>query len=409
MSMQRHTETGHPSTRPTAPRRKRAKKRGPAWAKLLFWSLSGLVALGGAYLLAWPVPISPVAWNAAPAPGYVGPHAANQKLAGLQNLGLGGDAGPEHVVVRDGWVYAAVSSGSIVRMRPDGSGREVVVTTGGRPLGFDFDASGALVIADPEYGTHGGLLRVSFSGAISMIEMLTDSVDAPVVGDAIRYADAVVVAKSGKVYFTDASRRFGAKAYEGTFIASVHDILEHQSTGRLLEYDPATKATRVLLADLCFANGVALSADEQSLFVSETGEYRIWKVAIGAQNLSAKQPGPGAVPLLSNLPGYPDNLMRGEGGRLWAGLTKPRGAFIDNNAGKPWLRKLVMRLPRSLWPVPPAYGHVFAFDESGKVLVDLQDPSGAYPETTAVTETADRLYIQSLHAKTLGWMPKPAL
>jgi hypothetical protein len=43
------------------------------------------------------------------------------------------------------------------------------------------------------------------------------------------------------------------------------------------------------------------------------------------------------------------------------------------------------------------------------VLVDLQDPSGAYPETTAVTETADRLYIQSLHAKTLGWMPKPPL
>ena len=72
------------------------------------------------------------------------------------------------------------------------------------------------------------------------------------------------------------------------------------------------------------------------------------------------------------------------------------------------MRKLVMRLPRKLWPVPPPYGHVFAFNEEGKVLADLQDPSGAYPETTAVTETADRLYIQSLHAKTLGWMPKPA-
>lgn len=47
-----------------------------------------------------------------------------------------------------------------------------------------------------------------------------------------------------------------------------------------------------------------------------------------------------------------------------------------------------------------------AFSEDGKVLADLQDPSGAYPETTAVTETADRLYIQSLHAKGLGWMLK---
>ena len=205
------------------------------------------------------------------------------------------------------------------------------------------------------------------------------------------------------------TRRFGAKAFEGTFLSGVLDILEHQSTGRLLKYDPATKVTRVLLADLCFANGLALSADEQSLFVNETGEYRIWKVAVNAQNLSAKQPAPGATPLLSNLPGYPDNLMRGMNGRIWVGLVKPRGAFIDDNAGKPWLRRLAVRLPRALWPVPPAYGHVFAFDESGKVLVDLQDPSGAYPETTAVTETADRLYIQSLHAKTLGWMPKPAL
>ena len=357
----------------------------------LLYRLLPVLALAVAYLLFWPVPIEPVVWNAAPAPGYVGPHAVNQKLAGLKAIDLGADSGPEHILVRDGWVYAAVSSGSIVRMRPDGSGREVVVTTGGRPLGFDFDAQGALLVADPEYGAHGGLLRVTGSGAAAKIELLTDSVDSPVKGDAIRYADAVVVAKNGKVYFTDASRRFGAKAYEGTFIASVHDILEHQSTNRLLEYDPATKTTRVLLADLCFANGVALSADEQSLFVSETGEYRIWKVAVGAHNLSAKSPGPGAVPLLSNLPGYPDNLMRGEGGRLWTGLTKPRGAFIDDNAGKPWLRKLVMRLPRSLWPVPPAYGHVFAFNEEGKVLADLQDPSGAYPETTAVTETADRL------------------
>lgn len=375
----------------------------------LLYRLIPVLLLAIAYLLFWPVLIEPVMWNAAPAPGYVGLHAVNQKLAGLKAIDLGGDSGPEHILVRDGWVYAAVSSGSIVRMRPDGSGREVFVTTGGRPLGFDFDAQGALLVADPEYGAHGGLLRVTGSGAGVKIELLTDRVDSPVKGDAIRYADAVVVAKNGKIYFTDASRRFGAKAFEGTFIASVHDILEHQSTGRLLEYDPATKTTRVLLADLCFANGVALSADEQSLFVSETGEYRIWKVAVGAQNLSAKQPGPGAVPLLSNLPGYPDNLMRGEGGRLWTGLTKPRGAFVDDNAGKPWLRKLVMRLPRALWPVPPAYGHVFAFNEEGKVLVDLQDPSGAYPETTAVTETADRLYIQSLHAKTLGWMPKPAL
>jgi hypothetical protein len=39
-------------------------------------------------------------------------------------------------------------------------------------------------------------------------------------------------------------------------------------------------------------------------------------------------------------------------------------------------------------------------------VADLQDPRGAYPETTGVLETADRLYIQSLHAPVLGWLPK---
>jgi len=56
--------------------------------------------------------------------------------------------------------------------------------------------------------------------------------------------------------------------------------------------------------------------------------------------------------------------------------------------------------------VPKAYGHVIAFTEDGQIVADLQDPSGAYPETTAVTETADRLYVQSLHARGLGWLDK---
>ncbi|HEY7369166.1 MAG TPA: SMP-30/gluconolactonase/LRE family protein, partial [Thermoanaerobaculia bacterium] len=87
---------------------------------------------------------------------------------------------------------------------------------------------------------------------------------------------------------------------------------------------------------------------------------------------------------------------------------KPRSAAVDRLSSRPFLRKAIVRLPRFLWPVPPAYGHVIAFDETGTIVADLQDPSGDYPETTGVTETADRLYVQSLHAKSVGWLPKPA-
>ncbi|HEX3138962.1 MAG TPA: SMP-30/gluconolactonase/LRE family protein, partial [Rhizobacter sp.] len=269
--------------------------------RLLTVLLTAVVLLA-AYLLLWPVPVQPATWAPPQAPGYTGAHTVNTRLAQLQTISLGNDEGPEHIVLREGWLYTAVASGAIVRLRPDGSGREVVVQTGGRPLGFDFDATGAMVIADPMAGPHGGLLRVTGLGAQAKTELLTDSVG----GDPILYADGVVVAKSGKIYFTDASRRFAAKAWGGTFNASVLDILEHQSSGRLLEYDPATKATRVLLSDLCFPNGLALSADEQQVFVNETGEYRIWKVGVNAADVSAKQPGTAASVLLANLPGHPD-------------------------------------------------------------------------------------------------------
>ena len=349
-----------------------------------------------AYMAFWPVPIAPVSWKAPAAPGYVGPHAANQKLAGLKMIDLGGEEGPEHVVLaRDGKLYTTVLSGNILRMNPDGSGREVFANTGGRVLGFDFDAAGNLIAADAVKG----LLSI---GPDRKITVLTDQVG----GDPIRYADAVVVARNGKIYLSDASTRFAPARWGGTFEASVLDIIEQSSTGRILEYDPATRGTRVVAKGLSFANGVALSQDEKDLFVVETGKYRVWKIPAEARELDIAQGGAPARLLLDNLPGYPDNLMRGLDGKIWMGLTKPRSPVVDGMAEKPFLRAMTLRLPRALWPVPKAYGHVMAFTEDGKIVADLQDPSGAYPETTAVTETADRLYVQSLHAKGLGWMDK---
>ena len=349
-----------------------------------------------AYLALWPVPIAPVSWKAPAASGYVGPHAVNQKLAGLKLIDLGGEEGPEHIVLaRDGKLYTTVLSGNILRMNPDGSGREVFANTGGRVLGFDFDAAGNLIAADAVKG----LLSISPDRKITV---LADQVG----GDPIRYADAVVVARNGKIYLSDASTRFAPAQWGGTFEASVLDIIEQASTGRILEYDPATRATRVVAKGLSFANGVALSQDEKDLFVAETGKYRVWKIPTDARELDIAQGGAPARLLLDNLPGYPDNLMRGLDGKIWMGLTKPRSPVVDGMAEKPFLRSMTLRLPRAMWPVPKAYSHVIAFTEDGKVVADLQDPSGAYPETTAVTETADRLYVQSLHARGLGWMDK---
>ena len=127
---------------------------------------------------------------------------------------------------------------------------------------------------------------------------------------------------------------------------------------------------------------------------------------MAAEDLDVRQGSPLTTVLLDNLPGYPDNLMRGLDGKIWLGLVKPRNPTVDKLADKPFLRKLTLRLPRFLWPVPRPYGHVIAFTEDGRIVTDLQDPSGAYPETTAVTETRNRLYVQSLHADSIGWLPR---
>jgi sugar lactone lactonase YvrE len=242
-----------------------------------------------------------------------------------------------------------------------------------------------------------GLLAI---GPDRKATVLADKVD----GDPIRYADAVVVAKNGKIYFSDASGRFAPAQWGGTFDAAVLDIVEQACTGRILEHDPATHATRIVAKGFSFANGVALSGDEQSLFVAETGKYRVWRIAVAARELDVgKGPSAGASIVFDNLPGYPDNLMRGQDGRIWLGFSGPRSAQIDAMADKPFLRELTLRLPRALWPLPKRHGHVIAFSEDGKVVADLQDPSGAYWETTGLTETADRLYVQNLHLPVLGW------
>lgn len=366
---------------------------------LICLSVVTLVLLILAYLLLLPVPINPVAWQATPFVGYSPPHARNEKLAKLQHISLGMETGPEHVLTGpDGLLYVALLSGAILQMRPDGSQQHVYVHTKGRVLGMAFDASGNLIAADAMRGLL--LIRPD-----KQVQVLAQEFQ----GQPLRYPNAVVVAKDGQIYFTDASQRFAPKDYDGTFHASVLDILEHSATGRVFRFDVQTRQLELVAQGLCFANGLALSADERSLYVAETGEYRVWKIARKAQALNLrKKTDPGLARLvLRDLPGYPDNLMRGRDGRIWLGLAKPRGALIDQMATQPWLRSLTLRLPKFLWPVPPAYGHVLAFDETGKILLDLQDPGGKYPETTGVTETSERLYIQSLHANSLAWIANP--
>lgn len=353
--------------------------------KKTFIILGSVIVALAAYLSLWPVPINPVTWVPPFALGYTGVHALNTALSGLPKIQLDGEVGPEHIVAgADGKLYTGVASGNILRLDADGSAQKVFSATGGRPLGMAFAADGQLIVADAIKG----LLSVAPDGGVTVLATAVQ-------GTPIKFLNAVVVAQSGKIYFTDSSMRFAPSQWGGTLQAATLDILEQSSTGRVIEYNPQTKAVRVVAKGLSLANGIALTSDEAALLVSESGKYRVWKIAIGSKELDVARPSPQAQVLLDNLPGYPDNLMRGTNGKIWLGLGGPRND-LDAMAQLPFMRQLMLRIPRFLWPTPKPYGHAIAFSEDGKVIADLQDPSGKSPVTTGVTETAGRLYVHSI-------------
>ena len=110
---------------------------------------AGLVLAGVvAYLCFWPVPIDPVSWPAPTPPGFTGPYAPNTRLAGVRTVDIGDEVGPEHIAIGpDGKLYAAMTSGNLLRMDLDGGNQQIFSSTRGRVLGFDFDAQHRMIAA----------------------------------------------------------------------------------------------------------------------------------------------------------------------------------------------------------------------------------------------------------------------
>lgn len=346
-------------------------------------SAAVLLLLCAIYLVSWPVPVEPLAWQPTADPGYTGVYARNEKMAAASYLDLpDGEYGPEDLALGpDGLLYTAVHSGKILRVDLDSGQFDVFADTGGRPLGIEFSSDGTLWVADAFIG----LLSIDSKGIVTEVATETTA------GSPILYADDVDIAPDGRVYFSDASTRFGAKAIGDTLAASLIDLMEHSANGRVLVYDPATKRTDVFADGLTFANGVAVSAAGESLFVNETGTYAVHRYSLLKDSFGEK------TTLMSDLPGFPDNINRMPDGSLWLGVVSPRAPALDSMAGSPFLRKLVMRLPQSARPGPQSYGFVLQIDDDGEITDNLQDPSGAYSSTTGAIELPDgRLAISSL-------------
>ncbi len=356
----------------------------------LAYAILALLALLLLYLLFWPVPVSPVAWDAPEHRGLVGPYEPNSRLRVARPVSIGEYSGPEDITGgRDVYLYASTSSGHIIRFRGNGSQLSVFADVGGRPLGLEFDDQGNLYAANAPLG----LQKISPDGSI---ETLVSEVD----GEKISYADDVAVAADGRVFFSDASSKFNPKNAGGSYEASLLDILEHGGNGRIFEYSPYSRQTKVIMDGLNFANGVAISDDQQYLLVNETGHYRVLKYWLEGPIAGTTEV------ILENLPGFPDNVNNGLKGKFWIGLVAPRNKMLDDLSGWPFLRKMVQRLPAAFRPKAVPSTHVIAIDGDGQILMNLQDTTPHYPALTGVYETSQSLYLTTLFGNQFGRLDK---
>lgn len=342
-----------------------------------------LLGLALAVFLLAPSPVDPLAYEPPAPPPLAGPLAPNRELAAAELLGVGRVTGPEDVAVdREGRIYGGTADGRIVRLTLTADGGETIETfadTGGRPLGLAFDPAGNLLVADAVRG----LLSVAPDGRVTTLATEADGVP-------FRFTDDLDVAADGTVYFSDASSRFGHLQYK-------HDLLEARPHGRLLAYDPATGRTRVLLGDLYFANGVALSSDEDFVLVNETYRYRITRYW-----LKGPRAGTSEV-FIENLPGFPDGVSGNRRGTFWLALFTVRNPAADRLHPHPWLKAQLAKLPEALWPEARPYGLVLALDETGRVTASLHDPEGErVREITSAEEAGGFLYLGTLHGQWLG-------
>lgn len=339
-----------------------------------------LIVCALAYLAFWPVPIEPAAWTPPAAPALIGPYQQNNRLAGTDRLSLGPGFAPEDVAIdSEQRIYGGFDDGRIIRLQRDGRRPELFADTKGRPLGLKFDGAGNLIVSDAVKG----LLSVDRGGMVSVLSTT-------VAGTPLGITNDLDIAANGTIYFTDASSRFPLTDYKA-------DILEHQSTGRLLAYDPATKTARLVLGGLSFANGVAMSPDQSFVLVNETSKYRIHRVWLSGANAGKSEI------FIDNLPGFPDGISSNGKDKFWLALVTPRDATLDKLLPHPFLRKAVWRLPPFLRPAPKRYSFVLGLDTSGRVVENLQNgTSDCYAQIANVVEHDGFLYFGSIGEATVG-------
>lgn len=348
--------------------------------KKFFTIFIGLLFLLVLVIIIMPAPIDPLPYEPLAPIQLTGVMTPNKKLQDAKMILKGDVNGPEEVAIdSNGRICAGTQDGEILCF--DESDQELVLLTNtmGRPLGMKFDAQDNLIVCD----AYRGLIRINRQGEV---EVLANEYD----GVQFKFTDALDISSEGIIYFTDASYKYDQSSY-------LHDLLEARPNGRFFSYDPSSQKLSLLLKDLYFANGVALSENQDFVLINETYRYRIVRYW-----LSGNRKGESDI-FIDNLPGFPDNISSNGKGKFWLALFTVRNNVIDEIHPISFVKSLISKLPKVFWPKPQPYGLVVSLDEQGNITQSMHDPSGDYyKEVTSANEYNGHLYLGSLHNDRIG-------
>jgi ribose transport system permease protein len=318
-------------------------------------------------------------------------YAMNTKLRASTAIGLNEIEGPEDVIIdEEGNLYTGSRHGDIVRfLAPDYGIWEIFCHIGGHPLGMAFAQNGDLCVCVGGMG----LYAVSPSGEPRKLTDETNRSTWSIIDDSrMSLADDLDIAPNGKIYFSEATIRYEMHNWPV-------DALEGRGNGRIICYDPATKQTRTLLRNLVFPNGICMAHDGQSFYFAES-----WLCRINRYWIAGPKAGTVEV-VISDLPGYPDNINRASDGTYWLALMGMRGPALDLALKMPGFRKrMARRLPLDEWLYPNINtGCVVKFDDGGTVRETLWDFGGqSHPMITSMREHRGELFIGGITNNRVG-------
>ena len=138
------------------------------------------------------------------------------------------------------------------------------------------------------------------------------------------------------------------------------------------------------------------------MLVNETTRYRVLRYWINGPRSGSFEV------FVENLPGFPDGISSNGEGVFWLALISPRNSLLDKLAPSPFLRRVIARLPDFLQPAPERHAFVLGLDEDGRIVHNLQNPSGRpFALITSVEQVGRLLYLGSLEEPALARIAAP--